>query len=682
MDILNAPVTALNGVGENRAKLLLKHNINSIEDLLYFFPRAMEDRSTVTKISSIGAGEEVCIEATLLTDIQVRKIRSNMTLYSAIVSDDSGSIMITWFNNKYIKDVMHKGAFFRFFGKIARNGGRLCMTSPTYENPETSLHTGSVVPIYPSTGTLTERIMRTVMNECISAAIGNINEYIPENIRMEHQLCEINFALRAIHFPKNRSEYEIARKRLVFEEFLMLQLGILHTRGSVSEKSGIIFETKNSFAEFTKKLPFTFTNAQKRVVEEIFSDLSSGKQMNRLVQGDVGSGKTVVAFAAMYAAYKSGYQSALMAPTEVLASQHYKSALSFFPEEEIALLTGSITGKKKQEALDNILSGKAKIVIGTHAVIENNVEFKNLALVITDEQHRFGVRQRAALADKGNAHILIMSATPIPRTLALILYGDLDISAVDELPPGRQKVDTFAVGEHMRERINRFMVKNLDEGRQIYIICPLVEESEKLDITAAMQLAESLASGVLKNYKVKLLHGKMRPKEKNEIMQSFASGETQVLVSTTVIEVGVNVPNATVMIVENAERFGLSQLHQIRGRVGRGSEKSYCILFSDNPSEQTRQRLDVMCATNDGFEIARRDLELRGPGDFLGTRQHGLPMLKIANLFTDMAVFRKAQGAAEKIYKSDRFLEKYEHLHLKNRLNRMFKENLGTNIIG
>ncbi len=682
MDVLNQPITALKGVGETRAKMLLKYNINSIEDLLYFFPRTMEDRSKVAKISDVSVGEEVCIEAVLLTDIQTKRIRANMTLYSAIVSDSSGAMMITWFNNKYIKDVMHKGKSFRFFGKITRNGGRLCMTSPTYENTENSLHTGSVVPVYPCTGTLTERIMRGIMSECVEKAIGNINEYIPDDVRKEQELCEINFALRAIHFPKTKEEYDLARKRLVFEELLMLQLGILHTRAAVSESRGRVFEIARSGREFCGKLPFSLTNAQKRVIGEIYKDLSSGKQMNRLVQGDVGSGKTVVAFAAMYSAYKSGYQSALMAPTEVLAAQHYKSALEFFPEDEIAILTGSITGKRKKEYLENILSGKAKIVIGTHAVIENNVEFKNLALVITDEQHRFGVRQRAALADKGNAHILIMSATPIPRTLALILYGDLDISAVDELPPGRQKVDTFAVGESMRERINRFMVKNINEGRQIYIICPLVEESEKLDIKAAMQLAENLASGPLSNYRVQLLHGKMRPKEKNEIMQSFAEGEIDVLVSTTVIEVGVNVPNATVMIVENAERFGLSQLHQIRGRVGRGNEKSYCILFSDNTSEQTRQRLEVICRTNDGFEIARRDLELRGPGDFLGTRQHGLPMLKIANLFTDMVVFKKAQNAAEKLYRSDKFLEKPEHIHLKNRLNKMFKEDLGTNIIG
>ncbi len=681
MNIFNEPVTVLSGVGENRAKLLKKHNIDSVGDLLYFFPRAMEDRSSIAKIASVAAGEEVCIEATLLTDIQVRRIRANMTLFSAIVSDSSGSMMITWFNNRFITGVMHKGKTFRFFGKITRTGGRLCMTSPTYENIENSLHTGSVVPVYPSTGTLTERIMRGIMHECVEKAIGNINEYIPDYIRIRHQLCEINFALRAIHFPKTRDEYIIARKRLVFEELMLMQLGILHTRTRVSENAGIVFDIKNCGTEFENMLPFKFTAAQRRVAGEIFADLSSGKQMNRLVQGDVGSGKTAVAFAAMYAARKNGYQSALMAPTEVLASQHYRAATELFPEDEIAYLTGSVTGKRKKEALVAIASGKAKIVIGTHALIENNVEFKNLALVITDEQHRFGVRQRASLADKGNAHILIMSATPIPRTLALILYGDLDISAVDELPPGRMKVDTFAVGEDMRERINKFMLKNIAEGRQIYVICPLVEESEKLDITAATQLAERLQNGPLREHTVRLLHGKMRPKEKNEIMQEFAEGKTDVLVSTTVIEVGVNVPNATVMIVENAERFGLSQLHQIRGRVGRGSEKSYCILFSENGSEQTKERLKVMCETNDGFVIARRDLELRGPGDFLGTRQHGLPMLKIANLFEDMAIFKEAQKAAEEIYHRDRKLELPEHIHLKNKLNAMFEKNIGGNIM-
>ncbi len=680
MDVLNQPITALKGIGPTRAKMLKKYNITSVEDMLSFFPRTMEDRSNVSKIASLVAGEEACIEATLITDVQVRKVRANLTLSSVIVSDSSGSMMITWFNNKYVKDTMYKGKTFRFFGKTARNGGRLTMTSPTYENPENSVHTGSVVPIYPLTGNITERIMRNMMLECVTAAVGNINEYIPEKIRTENSLCEINFALRAIHFPKDGKEYAIARRRLVFEELLLLQMGILLTRKNIEESRGEILEVKNSFVEFAGKLKFELTKAQKRVMNEIAVDLSSGKQMNRLVQGDVGSGKTVVAFGAMYCAYKGGFQSALMAPTEVLAAQHYKAATEIFPEKDVVLLTGSITGKRKKEALEKIASEEAKIIIGTHAVIEANVEFKNLALVITDEQHRFGVRQRAALADKGKAHILIMSATPIPRTLAMILYGDLDISAVDELPPGRQKVDTFAVDEKMRPRIEKFIINNIKEGRQIYIICPLVEESEKLDITAATELKERLSKTVLKDYTVSLLHGRMKPSEKNEIMTDFAEGKTDVLVSTTVIEVGVNVPNATVMIVENAERFGLSQLHQIRGRVGRGKDKSYCILFSENPEQN--ERLKVMCETNDGFEIARRDLLLRGPGDFLGTRQHGLPMMKIANLFTDMEIFKEARCAAEKIYNEDKNLEKICHIHLKNKINRMFTADVGINIVG
>lgn len=683
MILLDEPITKLKGIGDNRAKLLGKLGINSIEDLLYYFPRAMEDRSGFTPIYELEDGENACIIAEVFTKVQEMRVRKNLIIYTMLVKDNSGSANIVWYNNRFVKDIFKIGDIYKFYGKVTIKHGKREISSPTYETQDSNLHTGRVVPVYPLTENLYQKNIRSIMKQCIESVAGNINEYIPQNIREKYNLCEINFALAQVHFPDSGENYEIARKRLVFEELLMMQLGLLHMRSAGNDKEGIPLEISPYEEEFYNLLPFKLTGAQMRVIKEICSDMSGMKPMSRLVQGDVGSGKTVVAFAAMYIGVKNGMQTALMAPTEVLAFQHYTTAQAYFESEEIALLTGSVTGKERIKALEDIKSGKAKVIIGTHAVIENNVEFKNLCLAITDEQHRFGVRQRAMLTGKGESpHVLIMSATPIPRTLALILYGDLDISAVDEMPPGRMPVETFVVDEDMRGRINNFIKKNIDEGRQVFIICPLVEESEKLDLKAATELAEHLKSNVLTEYKTELLHGKMKPKQKNDIMDRFSKGEINVLVSTTVIEVGVNVPNATIMIVENAERFGLAQLHQIRGRVGRGNEKSYCILFSGNSSKQTKERLSALANTNDGFEISRKDLELRGPGDFLGVRQHGLPDLKIANLLTDVNILKLSQTAAREILKEDRNLQKPEHKLLKNKLNRMFKGIIEGNVIG
>lgn len=682
MRLMNEPVTALKGIGESRAKLLSKLKIKSVGDLLYFFPRYIEDRSSTMPIFSLTDGMNATVRATVISRPSRLKIRGNLTLFTMPVKDSSGTMYLTWYNNKFIENAFTVGKEYNFYGTVQIKYGKKQMDNPTYEPVDKKLHTGRIVPVYPLTENLHQKTMRLIMKECVDECVGNLNDPLPAYIREKYNLCELNYALSSIHFPATKKDYDLARKRFVFEELLMFQTGMLHIKNSKTSIDPRPMDI-SSAPEFEKKLPFTFTGAQRKVFSEICNDISSGRSMNRLVQGDVGSGKTVLAFGAMYIALKNNRQSVLMVPTEVLANQHYKSALSYFNEGEVQLLTGSFTAVEKRKALENIKTGKAKIIIGTHALIESKVEYADLSLVITDEQHRFGVRQRALLAEKGNSpHILIMSATPIPRTLSLVIYGELDISVVDELPPGRQKVDTFAVDEGYRQRINNFMRKNIAEGRQIYVICPLIEESEKMDLQAATTLAQKLSEEVLPEYIVRLLHGKMKAAEKNEIMKDFLDGNINVLVSTTVIEVGMNVPNATVMIIENAERFGLSQLHQIRGRVGRGAEKSYCVMFSEGGGEVTKKRLDIMTKSNDGFEIARRDLELRGPGDFLGTRQHGMPELHIADIFTDFEAMKLARDAATEILTRDPELKKAEHLFLKDRINDMFDGVLCGNIIG
>ncbi len=674
--MINTPVSEIKGIGESRSKLLLKLGIKTVNDMLYFVPRQMEDRSEISQIKDLRSGEQAAICAELISDIEEMRIRKNLVIYKAIASDGTGAVILNWFNNKFIKSALKKGQRYKFYGKTEYKYGKFEMSGITYEKADGDTYIGRVVPIYPLTKNLPQKTMQSLMRICVEKYVGTINEYIDEDIRKKYGLCEINFALRAIHFPNDEHEYEVAKRRLIFEELMIFQLGMLKVKKRRAE--GEPLNTDGALEEFAQKLPFEFTEAQKRTIDEIYADLSKNVGMNRLVQGDVGSGKTAVAFAAMYAVYKNGFQSALMAPTEVLAAQHFNTAKGYFPEEEIAYLSGSVTGKRKTEELEKIKNGTAKIIIGTHALLEENVEFKNLCFVVTDEQHRFGVKQRLTLSQKGEkVHILIMSATPIPRTLALIMYGDLDISVIDTVPPGRQKISTYVVDESMRTRINNFMIKNIKEGRQVYIICPLALESEKTDIKAAEELEKELSEGALSEYRVQLLHGKMRPKEKNEIMSEFADGKIDVLVSTTVIEVGINVPNASVMIIENAERFGLSQLHQIRGRVGRGEYQSYCVLFSQN---KNNERLKVMAETNDGFEIARKDLALRGPGDFLGTRQHGLPEFKIADLETDLNVMKNAGEAAREVLEKDPELK--NNLFLKEKLNEMFKTVMNGNITG
>ena len=555
------------------------------------------------------------------------------------------------------------------------------MNSPVYDEIDQSKNTGKIIPIYPLTFELKQNTLRRIIENGLLEVKGQLPETLPEYVLKDNNLWDINNTIERIHFPVEFSDFNKARERLVFEELLTMQLALLKLKNNYeNDINGIQFSKDAKMSDVINMLPFKLTKAQLRVLEEIDSDMESDKPMNRLLQGDVGSGKTVVAMIAAYKAVKSGYQATIMAPTAILASQHLESFQGILEELGIRteLLISSITKKKKTEILEKLQNGEIDILIGTHAILEENVIFKNLGLVVTDEQHRFGVKQRGTIASKGqNPDIVAMSATPIPRTLALILYGDLDISIIDELPPNRKKIETYAVRKNMEERVNNFIRKQIKEGRQAYIVCPLVEENEDMEgLQSVIELAERYQKETFSEYKVAYLHGKMKPKEKDEIMLKFKDGEIQILIATTVIEVGVNVPNASIMVVENAERFGLAQLHQLRGRVGRGEYQSYCILKYEGNGDTIKQRMKVMCDTNDGFVISEKDLELRGSGDFFGTEQHGLPEFKIANLFEDIRILKRVQGLAIKIMEDDPLLEKEKN----EKLNEIVKEKFNSRI--
>ena len=607
--------------------------------------------------------------------------KGRMTISRLIVKDQTGTCYMTWFNQGYLRDKFQTGRMYRFFGKISNKNGRLEMNSPVYDEIDQSKNTGKIIPIYPLTYELKQNTLRKIIENGLAEVKGKLTETLPEYILKENNLWDINNTIERIHFPIEFSDFNKARERLVFEELLTTQLALLKLKNNYEhETDGIQFSKDVYMSDVINILPFKLTKAQLRVLEEIDRDMESNKPMNRLLQGDVGSGKTVVAMIAAYKAVKSGYQATIMAPTAILASQHLESFQGILEELGIKteLLISSVTKKKKSEILEKLQSGEIDILIGTHAILEENVVFKNLGLVVTDEQHRFGVKQRSTIASKGqNPDVIAMSATPIPRTLALILYGDLDISIIDELPPNRKKIETYAVRKNMEERVNNFIRKQITEGRQAYIVCPLVEENEDMEgLQSVIELAERYQKETFSEYKVAYLHGKMKPKEKDEIMERFKNGEIQILIATTVIEVGVNVPNSSIMVVENAERFGLAQLHQLRGRVGRGEYQSYCILKYEGNSETIKQRMKVMCDTNDGFIISEKDLELRGSGDFFGTEQHGLPEFKIANLFEDIAVLKKVQRLALKIMEDDPLLEKEKNV----KLNDLVKEKFSSRI--
>ena len=677
---LDKDVKYVKTVGPNRVKLLNKLNIYTLKDLIEYYPRDYEDRSKPKNLYECTDGEEVLIEAMAAGRI-TEMHKGRMTISRLIVKDQTGTCYITWFNQGYLRDKFQPGRMYRFFGKISNKNGRLEMNSPVYDEIDQSKNTGKIIPIYPLTYELKQNTLRKIIENGLAEVKGKLPETLPEYILKENNLWDINNTIERIHFPIEFSDFNKARERLVFEELLTTQLALLKLKNNYEhETDGIQFSKDVYMSDVINILPFKLTKAQLRVLEEIDRDMESNKPMNRLLQGDVGSGKTVVAMIAAYKAVKSGYQATIMAPTAILASQHLESFQGILEELgiRVELLISSVTKKKKAEILEKLQNGEIDILIGTHAILEENVVFKNLGLVVTDEQHRFGVKQRGTIASKGkNPDVIAMSATPIPRTLALILYGDLDISIIDELPPNRKKIETYAVRKNMEERVNNFIRKQITEGRQAYIVCPLVEENEDMEgLQSVIELAEKYQKETFSEYKVAYLHGKMKPKEKDEIMERFKNGEIQILIATTVIEVGVNVPNSSIMVVENAERFGLAQLHQLRGRVGRGEYQSYCILKYEGNSETIRQRMKVMCDTNDGFIISEKDLELRGSGDFFGTEQHGLPEFKIANLFEDIAVLKKVQRLALKIMEDDPLLEKEKNA----KLNDLVKEKFSSRI--
>lgn len=577
---------------------------------------------------------------------------------------------------------MKYGKKYRFFGKISNKYGKIELTSPVFDEIEKKNNTGKIIPLYPLTFSLSQNTIRKIIENGLKDVEedGGLKETLPQYILNEYKLEEINKAIETVHFPKEFADFEIARKRFVFEELLSTQLALLQLKNSnLKDHKGISFSKDAHMSDVINSLPFNLTKAQLRVLEEIDKNMEQDKSMNRLLQGDVGSGKTVVAMISAYKAVKSGYQVAVLAPTAILATQHLENFQKILEKFDIRceLLISGITKKKKTEILEKLQNGEIDILIGTHAMLEENVTFKNLGLVVTDEQHRFGVKQRTTIAQKGeNPDVLVMSATPIPRTLALILYGDLDISVIDELPPNRKKIETFAVTKALEDRVNNFVKKQVDEGRQAYIVCPLVEESEENDLQSVISLYEKCKTEVFPNYRIEYIHGKMKQKEKDDIMERFKNGEIDILISTTVIEVGVDVPNSSIMVIEDAQRFGLAQLHQLRGRVGRGEYQSYCILKYEGKGKNTRERMKIMTQTNDGFVISQKDLELRGSGDFFGTNQHGIPDFKIANLFTDIDILKLAQEAAIKIVNDDEKLEKPENLLLKELVKDKFTDRI------
>ena len=677
---LNKDVKYIKGVGPNRAGLLNKLGIFTLDDLITYYPRDYEDRSKPKKICDVVNGEEVLVQGIVQSKLVESRIRKGLTLYRTKIADDTGFMEIVWYNQSYLKNQIKQGQVYNFFGKVSLKYNKKEMNSPVFDIDTKTKNTGKIVPLYPLTYSLSQNVLRGIIENGIKEIEGQLPETLPEYIVKNYSLYDINTAIKQIHFPDNFEKYELARKRLAFEELLIMQLALLTLKKSYThQEKGIVFDKNIKMADLIDNLPFKLTKAQLRVLEEIDNDMESEKPMNRLLQGDVGSGKTIVSIISAYKAVKSGYQVAIMAPTAILASQHLESFTLILGAYGIKceLLISNITKKRKEEMLERLKNGEIDVIIGTHALLEENVVFKNLGLVVTDEQHRFGVKQRGTIVAKGNnPDTLVMTATPIPRTLALILYADLDISIIDELPPNRQKIDTFAVTKRLEKRVNNFVKKQIDEGRQAYIVCPLVEENEEINAQSVLELAERYKNEVFADYKVEYLHGKMKPKEKDEIMEKFKKGEIDILISTTVIEVGVNVPNASIMIVENAERFGLAQLHQLRGRVGRGEYKSYCILKYQGNSDIIRQRMSIMQETNDGFKISEKDLELRGSGEFFGTKQHGLPEFKIANIFQDMPMLKNIQSIASNILQEDPELEQEKNKRLKHEVEKKFVENI------
>lgn len=660
----------LKGVGEKRAELLRKKGIDTVGALLRFYPRAYLDWQNITPISECHEGENVCVRAEITSPVKTVNIRRGMTLYKFSAADDSGVIEVTLFNRKYLAENLREGRSYLFYGKLGYGITLRQISSPEIMPAEYM----GIEPVYAATEGLSSKTIEKIMKNAL-VYTDSMQDAIPDGIRQKNGLCDFKTALKSIHFPLERQALESAKRRLVFEELFVLQTGLLFLKRRRRALAGCTVK-KNLLEEFKKTLSFKLTGAQERVINECLSDMMSPRPMNRLIQGDVGSGKTAVAAALMYISAGNGFQSALMAPTELLAEQHFKTLCKITENSGIkcALLTGSLTKKQKDEVKTGLKSGEIKVAVGTHALLTDDVEFESLGLVVTDEQHRFGVGQRGRLSSKGNnPHTLVMSATPIPRTLGLIIYGDLDISIIDEYPAGRQKIATYCVDSSYNARVYNYIKKFIAEGRQAYIVCPLVDENEALGIKSASEYYKELSENQFKDYTLGLLHGKMKPKNKESVMRRFAAGEIQLLISTTVIEVGIDVPNAALMVIENAERFGLSQLHQLRGRIGRGEYSSACILISDVKSGDTKRRLDVIKNNTDGFKIADEDLKLRGPGDFLGSRQHGLPDMKIADIFADRETLHLAGKEAEELLRRDPMLHEAENAGLRSEITELFR---------
>lgn len=669
----------LKGVGPKTAVQLKNMGISTVKDLLYYYPRDYEDMGNVKPIGEMVDGEMAAIQVQVAVIYPSRKISKGRYINRIMFQNPTGYIAGVWFNQPYIKNNFKVGQNVYLYGKISRRMGEVQIIDPQYDRDYEGDSKG-INPIYPASRYISQNQLRKLSKQALEMIDSQINEYMPSEILQEHKLIDIKTAIENIHYPESMDILKESIRRLKFDELLLLELGLMRSKTEFEESEGALsIPICAQMVEFKEKLPFLLTGAQSRTVREVLRDMKRCKPMNRLVQGDVGSGKTVVAAIALFNTAMNGLQGALMAPTEILAEQHY-AALNTLVSPwgvETALLTGSTPKKEKEDILAGIASGVIKIVIGTHALIQENVEFRSLALVITDEQHRFGVRQRAVLKEKGsNPHVLVMTATPIPRTLAIFMYGDMDISIIDELPPGRQKVDTYFVRPTMRNKVYGFVRDEINKGRQAYVVCSMVEESEKLEVESAVELQEKLKEEYFSDFEVGLLHGKMSSYEKEEVMRSFKDGKINVLVSTTVIEVGVNVPNATVMIIENAERFGLAQLHQLRGRVGRGEHKSFCILVSEGKTKEACERLKVLTKTNDGFEIAEKDMEQRGTGEFFGFRQHGLPELKLADIIKDMEILKEARETARGILDRDDISVGY--CQLMKEVDNKFKSNIDS----
>ncbi len=680
--VLNENIQFVKGIGPKKAEKMARLGIFTVKDALYYFPRQFEDRSRQKKIFQLEEGEKTGVRVKIDRINSVN--RRGLRITEFYVSDDTGKAKLVFFNKAYLRNTFRVGDIVKAFGSVKKNLGPITeLHNCEIEYDKIDKNTGIIVPVYSLTaGVGNKEVMGMIRNIFESSDI-SIDEYLPKWIVDKYNLCGVDFAIRNMHFPEKKENVKIAMYRLIFEELLFLQLGLFAVKGNNKVGKGIKFKRHESMDKIEENMPFRLTRAQQKAYDDITDDMTSDSIMNRLVQGDVGSGKTVVAQLALANCVLNGYQGAYMAPTEILAKQHMESFKEFFDNTgiRVEVLTGSSTRKEASEILKDLASGQIDILIGTHALIEDRVDFANLGLVITDEQHRFGVNQRGRLTSKSeNPDVLVMTATPIPRTLALILYGDLDISIIDELPPGRKPIETLAIEKRKRESYYMSKVRSeIEKGRQVYVVCPLVEESETLDLKSASEVYDELRGDFFKDLRVGLLHGKMKASEKDQVMEAFKNHELDILVSTTVIEVGVNVPNASLMIIENAERFGLAQLHQLRGRVGRGSEKSYCTLIYGSKTEICRHRMAIMEETNDGFKISEKDLELRGPGDFFGTRQHGLPELRVANLFKHMKILRLVQKEAREIYAEDPSLRLKENEGLRLKIEEMFKS-IGGNI--